>query len=448
VTPAGNGTVPQSLIITLANTLAACVNSTGLLTGPPTPTTCYTLFTNAESNGSTGTAPSDTATAMINIAHNPGTNVNALYVLQTGMPAFGKGLTTQPNDFTMGINFTGGGLNNVFYFALDSSGNVWAPNDDAYSVSKFSNVGTVLSGTSGYTGGGLKYPSSVAIDNSGYMWATNDWSSGGISKLTNGGVPVSPSPYGFIGGGVYYPSFLAIDGLGYIWVLNDPPGNANFLSKFTSLGGPVSGSGFAGGGLLAAQPMAIDGSGNVWVTNTGDSDLVEFSNTGTVLSGSGYNGGGLDFPDGIAIDASGDVWVTNDQNPGTLSKFSNAGVALSGSGYTGGGLTYPNVVAIDGAGNVWVSNFYTNTVSFNGSVSEFSSAGIPLSPSTGYTNGEMQYSGDIAIDGSGDVWVADSLYANSITELVGAATPVVTPLCAGLPATPTADGSSKLGTRP
>ena len=38
-----------------------------------------TLFANAESGGTTGTLPTDTATAAINIAHNPAANVAPLY---------------------------------------------------------------------------------------------------------------------------------------------------------------------------------------------------------------------------------------------------------------------------------------------------------------------------------------------------------------------------------
>jgi hypothetical protein len=35
-----------------------------------------------------------------------------------------------------------------------------------------------------------------------------------------------------------------------------------------------------------------------------------------------------------------------------------------------------------------------------------------------------------------------------VTELIGAGTPVITPITAGLPVIPTTDGTSNLGTRP
>ena len=46
----------------------------------------------------------------------------------------------------------------------------------------------------------------------------------------------------------------------------------------------------------------------------------------------------------------------------------------------------------------------------------------------------------VAVDGSGDVWT-DNATGNSVTELIGAATPVVTPLLVGVK-------SWTLGTRP
>jgi hypothetical protein len=68
-----------------------------------------------------------------------------------------------------------------------------------------------------------------------------------------------------------------------------------------------------------------------------------------------------------------------------------------------------------------------------------------ITPSTGYTGGNLNSPGAIAIDGSGDVW-ATNTYTNSnnvstVSELIGAAAPVVTPLSAGVK-------NNQLGTRP
>ena len=87
------------------------------------------LFSNAK-NGNT--QPSETATAAINIAHNPGTNVGTLYgLLPTDLP-FQPTLLSAPNDFTIAVTYTGGGLDGTGFapegVAINASGNVWVPN--------------------------------------------------------------------------------------------------------------------------------------------------------------------------------------------------------------------------------------------------------------------------------------------------------------------------------
>jgi streptogramin lyase len=155
----------------------------------------------------------------------------------------------------------------------------------------------------------------------------------------------------------------------------------------------------------------------------------------------GYTGAGLNYPYGIAIDGSGNVWVTNELG-NSVTELGNTGTILSGaSGYTGGGLGVPAGIAIDGSGNAWVANY------LGSDVTELSSSGAILSGAFGYTGGGIHKPTGIAIDGSGDVWVTDTGYS-SVTELVGVATPVITPIAAGLPSAPTANGSSTLGTRP
>jgi hypothetical protein len=89
--------VPQSKINTLANILAACVNTSG-----PTSAGCTTLFANARGRGATTDVADETAAAAINIARNPRANIAALYRLQPEVDApFEPHLGSAPDDFTI-----------------------------------------------------------------------------------------------------------------------------------------------------------------------------------------------------------------------------------------------------------------------------------------------------------------------------------------------------------
>jgi DNA-binding beta-propeller fold protein YncE len=437
-TPAGNGIVPENEINTLANILASCVNSNGAVTGPTNPTACYTLFTNALSGGATGAQPTDTATAAINMAHNPGVNMTALYALSTATPPFGPALSTQPNDFTLGLIYSGGGLNSVGGLAIDGLGDIWLANDGSNSLSEFSPTGAAISTSSGFTGGGLSNPTGLAIDNSGALW-TSSPANNRISEFASNGTAITSSS-GYTGGGLNSPRSVAIDASGNVWVGNS---SGNSISEFSSGGTAITtSSGYTGGGLSNPRAASIDGSGNVWLPNNSGNSLSKFNSAGTALStSSGYTGGGLNAPKDLALDSSGNVWVANNGGS-TISKFNNSGTAITtSSGYSGGGLNAPIVVAIDGAGNVWAANQASN------SVSEFNSGGTAITGSNGYTcAGCMNLPAGPVIDGSGNLWFANN--NSTISELIGAATPVITPIVAGLPLTLTGNGSSNLGTRP
>lgn len=408
----GNGTVPQSEINTLANILAACINSAG-----PSSNNCGTLFSNA-TNGTT--QPGDTATAAINIAHNPGANIAALFALQAaGGAQFQPTLSSAPNDFNISITYTAGGLDMPEGVAIDSSGNVWVANEENYPgvVTELSPTGKALSGSKGYTGSWLNQPSDLAIDGSGDVWVANELEV--LTELNSYGNQVVGSPY--TGGGMDDDELVAIDGSGYVWITNH--GNAS-LSKFSSNGTAVSSSsGYTGGGLTDPQGFAISTSSNVWVANNYPNGICEFNSNGTVALGSPFTSGGQNMPSGIAIDAAGNIWAAN-YGGNSLTELNSNGTAYIGSPFTGGGLDYPGAIAIDGAGNVWVTN------GGNSSISEFSSSGTAISGPTGYLG---PYSaGGISIDGSGNVWVPNDYPANTIVEFVGAATPVVTPMVANL----------------
>jgi len=446
-TPAGNGTVPQTTLDALANSLAACVNSTGSAS-----TQCTTLFKEATSDGvfcasppCTG-QPTDTATAAINIAHYPSartttssnTTVSDIFGLAAGIGTpYLPTLSAAPNDFSIGINFAVASLSEPYGIAIDASGNTWIASPHNNSVARLSSTGAVLSGTTGYTTD-LSDPVEIAIDLSGNAFVQSSFLYN-YTEYSNNGAFLTTSATSNDG------EDIAIDASGNVW----------FTSKYENCTGPCFYTYYydkvanPGGAILASDTMptsqegsamAIDGNGNAWMATTGI--LTEYSSSGSLLSGAnGFTNAGIGTS-GIAIDSSGNVWTAS--HSGNVAKVNNSGTALSGtSGFTLTGLALAQNLAIDGAGNVWVPGG-TSSVS---TIVEASSSGATLSGSTGYQGGSLDDPVGVAVDGSGDIWVSN-LVSNTVTELIGAAVPVITPIAAGLPTTPNANGSSNLGTRP
>jgi hypothetical protein len=444
-TPSGNATVPQTEINSLANILAACVNTSG-----PGSSACTTLFSNAESNGSSGTVPSETATAMINIAHNPAMNVAALFAIPVPASAFVPAMpvTPAPNDFSIGLNYATVNAGGSVGIAIDGSGNVWQTNE-IYSLLVFSSTGAVLSGVNGYTDG-LYGPGNPVIDPSGNTWVLqyavvlNPPAPYSLFEFSDTGALLSPAG-GFTGGGLNLPLGDAVDPMGNIWVGNLypelSPYSGGSVSKFSNAGVPLSGpAGFTGGGIVGGWNIAIDVSGDAWVTNVDSNAVVELSNDGSFVSGtSGYKDGTAAYSAGIAIDRTGNVWVSYPSGLTTVqphvTEFSSSGAVLNK--YAGSGVGNGGSVAIDGGDNVWVPNY------FGDSVAELSNAGVVLSGPNGYVNSALVGPYYVAVDGSGNVWVTSgSIYGQcNLVEYIGIAVPVVTPLSVGVK-------NSQLGKRP
>jgi hypothetical protein len=398
-----SATVPSTELYTLADILATCVNSNGI-SGE-----CSALFADATPSG--GTAPQNTIDAIFDIAQNPSNNVTALYNLVTGTPPFQPTLGAAPNDWTVAINYTDATLSAPQALVVDSSGNIWVGNTGGNSLTKFSNGGTVLSGTLGYTGGGLSTPRWATIDTGGNIWLSN--ANNSVSKFSSGGVAISGSS-GITNAAINAPQGIAA--------------YSNGVRVFASNSGASSVSAFSGssyltsytlGGLSNPYGMVIAGT-NFWATN-GNNSL-----TRTVVNGSApanFTGGGLNSPRGIAFDHSTNAWVANHGNA-SLSEFNSAGTAITtSSGYTGGGLVDPSEIAVDGDGNVWITNPTGNCLS------KFKNSGSAISSSSGFTAGGLGTLGGLGIDGSGNLWVAVTS-TNTVAELVGVAAPVVTPLAA------------------
>jgi glucuronoarabinoxylan endo-1,4-beta-xylanase len=102
--PAGDA-VPITLINSLADIISACVNSTGGVAGDGS--SCGTLFTDATPQG--GAAPTDVATAVLNILNNPGSNLASLFALQPSTAPFEPALTAAPSSWGIGLITTPAG---------------------------------------------------------------------------------------------------------------------------------------------------------------------------------------------------------------------------------------------------------------------------------------------------------------------------------------------------
>jgi sugar lactone lactonase YvrE len=199
-------------------------------------------------------------------------------------------------------------------------------------------------------------------------------------------------------------------------------------------------------GLFVAVAGAFDASGNLWVADSFNSRILEFmppfSNgmgASLVIGQPNFDTdnettsqSGLDTPTSVAFDASGNLWVADSYNARVVefkSPFSSGMGALLVLGqnnfttnqpqegnFTGSGFANPTSVVFDPSGDLWVLDADANRVlGFKPPFSNGMSASLVIGqpnftrgdPST-TENGLSAEFGGLAIDSSGNVWVADS----------------------------------------
>jgi len=159
--------------------------------------------------------------------------------------------------------------------------------------------------------------------------------------------------------------------------------------------------------------MAVDSATNLYVTDAGNKAVRMLSPSGTNWAVSTYASGTFNLPCGIAVDSSTNVYVADSIN--NLIYIIPPGGAVTPCATSGDGLyNSPKGVAVDSAGNVYVASPGANTI-----------LGIPLGGelttniagadgSTGSADGlgsaaQFDAPAGLAVDASGDVYVADSL---------------------------------------
>jgi len=165
--------------------------------------------------------------------------------------------------------------------------------------------------------------------------------------------------------------------------------------------------------------VATTGTGNLWVTSPDYYYMQEFDSSGKFLHivcmanvGVQNCPAATSFevqPQGIALDGSGNIYVTNVYpftGGNNVVKFNGRGKYLATIGSAGSGngqFSDPEGIAVDSSGNIYVAD------SGNNRVEVFDKNGVYQSQfgTRGSGNGQFQYPSSIAFGAGGKIYVTD-----------------------------------------
>ncbi len=420
--------LPELTINTLANILAACVNSAGGVSGDPSP--CGQLLLLA------GGGSTDTVTAALQMVQSPGHNTAQLYALITGSAPFQPYFTTVPSDFSSAVGYTV--PPNIQAGTLDSNGNIWlytgGYNYDTMTDKSTDTQGPIVVYDNNFTeqfsitsGGGFDYPNGMAPNASGDVYLIN--ANNTVSEFSSAPAALSPVggwPTGFTsaftgtssGNGYVTDSSeagpISVDAQGNIWVEGPSTSLTNCYAELDHTGAnitPSSISAFCTAIGSNFSALATDGSGNAWAL--GYLSIAKVNASGTLAATaptsqscfypfSNVSVGTQDYlaTRGILYDrVNNQLWGYSQTGAGAISdsgtaNFCDAGpstmpiiapytsisnLTKTGDPYSAGSLLGTSAV-LDGAGNLW---FTTSGVAATGTV---------VDPIAGTFNGTVTYS--------------------------------------------------------
>jgi sugar lactone lactonase YvrE len=353
-------------------------------------------------------------------------------------------------------------LNTPDAVAVDSVGNVYIADAGDNEVRKLTPAGTITtiagSGTFCSTApscgdGGpatqaqLNFPEGVAVDASGDVYIA-DFGDNEVRKVTPAG------------------TITTIAG----------NGTKCQTAPMCGDGGPATKA-----QLPEPNGVAFDGGGNLYIADFGDNEIRKVSAAGTItrVAGDGTacqsppscgDGGPatsaqLTQPTAVALDSSGDLFVADTEDhevrkvnaAGTITTFAGTGVVCGtapacGDGHpaTSAQLWAPNALAVDGAGNLYIGDANEDEVrrvTPGGTITRVAGNGMRCTtlPTCGdggaATSAQFNANDGVAVDASGNVYVADS-NDDEIRWLTGPqAGPAGPPGTPGPPGAPGAPGA-------
>ena len=164
--------------------------------------------------------------------------------------------------------------------------------------------------------------------------------------------------------------------------------------------------------------VAVDLAGNLYIANFFWNNIpkITFSGNVSILAGTASN---FNNPMDVAVDASGNVYVADTYN-NKIRKITLAGIVttLAGSGIVGAtdgigtaaSFNTPQGLAIDSSGNVYVADSFNNKIrkiTVAGVVTTLAGSGIDGAADGVGSSASFGGPTDVAVDGSGNVYVAD-----------------------------------------
>ena len=395
---------------------------------------CANLF--AAATGRDGKTPTDTLTAALSIARNPGFEPERVFALLDAFYPVPQGkhlratpflpyLSFAPGAWVLPLKFSGGGNAGGAKIMFDSEGNAWSGDnflvgwqghDDLWdgNLSKFAPNGRPLSPmTSGFTGGGLLGPGfGTAIDANDRVWATST-SGQTISLFDKSGNPLSP-PEGYnFGGKISTMQGIIVTPNGDVWALDfgddkvvympkGDPTKVKFYCESTD-GKPNKDSPCK---LKGPFHLAIDQQDRIWITNALGDTVTRFPASDPskveVFPTGGSSGKGM------AIDSKGNAWITNTAGSGLTLETKLRLLALK--------LTDRPLTALD---RVALQDVLDHPGL--GSVSMLRPDGSPA-PGSPFNPGSIWGAWAVSIDGNDHAWISNFAPGGGLTELCGART--------------------------
>ena len=324
--------------------------------------------------------------------------------------------------------------------AVGGNGNVYVSDDKINAIYEILAVNGSIptSPTINTLGSGFNFPTGVAVDSAGDVYVSDE-ANRAVKELVavDGSIPTSPV-IETLGSGFAEPTGLAVSSIGNVYVtdaannqivmLTLPLSNQNFGTVKIGTTSPANTLYvvFDTPGTLGSTAVLTQGAAGLDFQDAG---------TGTCVAGTAYTAGesctiNVTFTPRFAGIRTGSAVVYNSSGNAIASGYvQGTGIGpqiafLPGALSTlGSGLNNPIGIAVDGSGNIYVADTFNNAVkeiqAVNGS--------IPVSPTIRTLGSGFNGPGSVAVDSSGNVYVADT-GNNAVKEILA--------VNGGIPASP------------